>query len=288
MIDGDIEVGGYLTGPGQPVFARALNVGAAQARDQDQLNPVGNTTHFGRDYLTPPVWKLEFCIGEGIGPLEALRALAQLQTAWRTAVNPEEPGAVTTLRYAAAGRTRRVYGRPRNFTPDVSRNLADGDVMATAEFVTADPYHYDDLEGELTITLRDNSNFGAVTLPAVWPLMSVPGAGRQGTIIVDGDAPTPVQVTFDGPVVNPALAAGEEWAVQTTTSLAYDRSLTIDARTETVELEDGTPVPGVLSHETYLPGARLEPGIQELRFTGTDATGTSKATIRWRNAYYSF
>lgn len=287
MNDGEIEVGGYLTGPGLPVFVTNLEIGGAGTRDQDQLNPYGDDRHFGSDYLEPPIWKMAFCVGEGVGAAEALQALAELQRAWRTAVDPRVPGADTWLRYGAAGRTRRIYGRPRNFMPDVGGNLADGNVVATAEFHAADPYHYDDAEQQLELAFRQN-NSGTVTLPAVWPLLSRPGAARQGIVTVGGDAPTPVRVDFAGPIAGPAMRAGQEWELASTATIGATDGLIIDSRTEMVNLASGAPQPGALTRETFLPEVRLEPGLTEIEFTGNDPTGTSKATIRWRNAHHSF
>lgn len=288
MKDGEVEVGGYLTGPGLPVFVTSLDPGVAAERHQDVQSDYTGKVSFGRDTVSPPVWKLQFAIGEGRSADEALAALAALQRAWRTAVDPRVPGEVTALRYGAAGRTRRVYGRPRNFTPDLSHSLEDGNVVATAEFVTQDAYHYSDVEQSKTLTSRPPAT-SYVTLPAVWPLLSSKPEIRQSVIQVGGDAPTPVRVEFTGPGSNPGLIApGQGWEVQALGTFAYDETLVVDSRTEEIMMGDGTPAPGVLSRATYLPEVQLAPGSTELQFVGNDSTGSATATIRWRDAYTSF
>lgn len=286
MKDGEIEVGGYTTGPDLPVFVTQLDVGALTPIVQDQQNPNGDNLFFGRDYVSPPVWKLAFCVGEGTGPGEALAALARLQRAWRTAVDMRVPGAVTTLSYGAAGRTRRVYGRPRNFTPSVTENIEDGNVVATAEFALADTYHYANELSSLTVDLIPG-NAGGLISPLLSPMTTVAGGKRQGLIVVGGDAPTPVTVDFKGPVRNP-VASSTGWEIGLRASLAYDQTVTVNVREGTVLRNDGASLGGSLTRNTYLPEARLLPGNREIIFEGIDPTGTASCKVSWRSAFESF
>lgn len=286
MRDGEIQVGGYLTGPGLPVFVRGLDIGGGGIIVQDQQAPNADTLRFGRDFTAPPVWKLEFCIGEGAGAEEALRALAALQSAWNTAVDRRAPGAVTELRYGAAGRTRMIYGRPRNFLPNVSESLEDGHVVATAEFQAQDTLHYSEEWESRTVSLVPGVS-GGLRSPLVSPLTTVAGGTRYGAITVGGDAPTPVEVLFRGPVTAPKVSSGG-WEVGLTTALAYDETALFDARTGAVTRNDGASLSGAVTRGTYLPEARLVPGAHEIIYSGTDHTGTSSATVSWRPAYQSF
>lgn len=286
MIDGDILVGGYLTGPDHPVFVTQLDIGAVTTIHQDQLGPHGGNLRFGRDHQSPATWKLSFCVGEGVGAEEALAALADLEDAWRNAVDATVPGETTTLTYAAAGRVRRVYGRPRNFTPSVNESLDDGHVVATADFVLHGTGTFDEYPEQVELT-HVPGNAGGLVSPLVSPLRTVAGGTRQGQAVVGGRAPAPVTVEFFGPSSNPAIHA-DGWEIGLRTSLAYDQSVVIDARAGTVLRNDGASLGGYLTRETYLEDATLRPGHREISYTAADPTGTSRAVVSWRPAHYSY
>lgn len=286
MIDGDILVGGYLTGPKQPVFVTMLDIGAVTTVHQDQLGPHGGNLRFGRDHQSPAIWKLSFCIGEGYGAEEALDALADVEEAWINAVDFTVPGATTTLTYAAAGRVRRVYGRPRNFTPSVTENMEDGHVIATAEFVLQGTGTFDEVEQRVELT-HVPGNAGGLVSPLVSPLRTVAGGTRQGQAVIGGRAPAPVTVEFFGPSSNPSIHAGE-WEIGLRGVLAYDQSVVVDSRAGTVLRNDGASMGGYLTRDTYLADAVLKPGHREISYSAADPTGTSRAVVSWRPAYYSY
>lgn len=280
MSNGDFEINGHLIGPGHPTFVTAFDPGDDTARDQDQLNPAADRRHFGRDYRTPGVWALKFSVG-GDNDVEVLAELSALRRAWRS--NHRSPGETTRLTYTLGGRTRFVTGRPRDFNYDPNQNLDDGNVVAAGKFVLADTLVRDAAQASYTLTIRPPAS-GAVTLPAVWPLLSSPAGERQGAAAVAGDAATPARIVFNGPISNPALVS-DDWAVELQAEVPAFTSVTVDAETGTVTRSDGTPLQGAISRRTYLPDVVLEPGPASFLFTGTDPTGTATATIQWHPAY---
>lgn len=285
LANGDFELDGYLfTGsPNSPLYVTDMSPGSVDARVQDRYNPVGHERIFGRDYRTAPTWEFQFRVGAGT-VAETRRLLGAAQAAWLS--TPTEPGGQSVLRYAVGDTVRRIYGRPRRFTPEPAAIYSINQAVARATFDTADALHYDDAADSLTLSLIP-ANGGGLVSPLVSPLTTAPSAARQGLVTVGGDAPAPMEVTFKGPVLNPQ-AASSGWFVGLEGSLAYDQSVTINTRDNTVLRNDGASLGGQLSRRTYLAQARLHPGAQEFIFTGTDPTGTASCTVSWRNTYYGF
>lgn len=289
MENGDFELAGYLMGRGQPVFVSDFQPGSIGERNQDEEHPQDDVRLFGRDFLDPPIWSFELNLSNRAGSAPAagvLSELEQVQRVWRTAVDSRRPEEVVALRYQVAGRVRRVYGRPRNFAYNPSKNLDDGLVTATAQFALRDTYTYADELTSVSLTLRQPST-GFTTLPGVWPLQMTVASDRQGSINVASSAEVLVEdITFYGPIVNPSLTLDNDWTVAYTGSIPYDGWVTIDPRRRTVKDQSGNSRAGLLSRKTYLPSLTLPPGERGLLFTGQDLTATSRAVVRWRPAYF--
>src|SRR5699024_3899623 len=112
------------------------------------------------------------------------------------------------------------------------------------------------------------------------------GGERACVIRNPGDAPTPITVTFYGPVANPRLY-GVGWELGVTGNLAYHEKITVDALGKCVTRSDGANVYGWLTKYMRLNNAELQPGQHEIWFTGADETGTAKAVVSWSAAYWS-
>lgn len=290
MKNGDFQLGGYTMGRDWPVFVSDFQLGQTADRSQDIEDPMSDTRRFGRDRITPGVWSFKFSISNPAGTLPAagvLDAVEDLHAAWRHAVDATDPGSYAELYYTVAGRTRCVYGRPRNLAIDPSQNLEDGNVIGSAQFVLMDTYTYDDDVVSVDLGLRQAPT-GAVTLPAVWPLTTTVSATRQGIITPGGKAARyfPQDITFYGPVADPALI-NQNWTVALNgVSIPYDGFIRVDPRRRTVLWNGGGSAAGKLSRSTFLPEVMLTPETQDLQFTGLDPTATARAVVRWRPAYY--
>lgn len=283
--DGDFELDGYMFSGSRrrPLYVQGFGVSSSGDRTQDVLNPFGEDAQQGRDFRVPPLWTFGLRVGHG-GAAATLANLAALTQAWNK--KAAVPGAESVLRYAIAGRTRLVYGRARELFPDFSQAFDLGRVVASAKFQTKDTWFYDDEVQSLTVGLIP-VNAGGLKAPLRAPLTASPGSSRQGLVAVGGDAPAPLEVVFKGPILNP-VASSTGWQVGLNATLAYDQTVTINTRTGTALRNDGVSLAGALTRRTYLPEARLRPGSREIVFAGTDASGLSSCTVRWRNTFYSF
>lgn len=284
--EGDFDLNGYIIGgdKSRPVYVLGFDPGLADIREQDNLMPHSNDREFGEDHLAGPTWTLELSTGRNVSTEVALSSLGAAVRAWRSA--PTTPGKESTLRYKVGGRTRLVFGRPRGFNFNPSLLYSHGYLTTAGQFITSDELHYSDETFGLTVTLLPRPAGGLVS-PLIGPLTTVAGSKRQGIIQVGGDAPAPMEILIKGPVSNPVVSS-TGWSVGLDGALAYDQSVTIDTRRRTVKRQDGADLSGMLTRATFLPEARIKPGAREIVFTGTDLTGTSSATVSWRNAFYGF
>ena len=285
LADGEWELDGVLAGstrdhdivvldaaPGNPVW-----------NNNDRDTPGSEYRRFGRDTEHGPTWTFEFLITTD-NETTALQALAELRAAWTARADARIAGAQQALRYQVAGRTRRIYGRPRGFAPSDWGGLEQGIIVATAQFVTADPYHYDDETRSTSLTVFAAPSSGFI-FPVTFPFTTTAGGPRQGVIAdTGGTVPTPARITFYGPNTDPQLT-GDGWKVGLRTTIAHDQSVTIDSRNKTIEHSAGGIVP--LAPGTWLRDVRLRPGSEDLLFTGADPTGTARVTVEWNPAHDS-
>jgi hypothetical protein len=216
-----------------------------------------------------------------------LAANAALESAWRDPARLRA-GVSVPLSYLTAGRWRRVYGRPGRYSGVTPDFLAVGGLgRIVCDFRVTDPLHYDDAESSVVLTIVPGTT-GGLEAPLASPLSTVrSSAPRAGVVTNTGDAPTPLKVTFHGPVTNPWVRSSAGMEVALTGTLAYDQTVTVDARSGAVTRADGSPAGGMLTRKTRIPETVLQPGVTEFTFGGSDLTGTATATLAWRNAFNS-
>lgn len=299
LIDGDLEIAqifpepgdSYAVGEQDPIFANAIDTGSKTWRVQDVDNPAGDDRWFGRDYLTAPSWTIDFVVNRYAAG-DALEALQNLEEVWE-GYGVREPGFEAIVRYSLGGRTRRIYGRPRDFLYDHNESLESGVIVGAGKFDLTDSWTYADVPDQVILSLVSGES-AAVPLPAPLPIHFPTGGPRHGQVIVGGTKPTPIIAEIFGPVKNPHLSVGA-WDLSLSTTLAYDQWVTIDTRRRTVLRNDGASLAGDLNPMLYLDDVRLTPprknqdpqdAAVEIIYSGTDLTGTSRARVSWHKAFH--
>ena len=282
------EIDGFQFGRDTPVQVVDVDRGDRSLLTQDVPRATGLGRYMGHDEDDGPEWTFTLRTRES-DEASALDALAELRSVWHGTRNLN-PGQVMSLRYELGGRGRRVVGRPRRFHESSSPSIREaGLINVVCTFQLSDPRSFGagpGNTGEVTLTLVPESTGGLVA-PLVSPLTTTRRGGvRAGVVHNTGDAPSPVSVTFYGPVANPKIY-GVGWEVGITGNLAYDEQITVDALGMSVKRQDGADVGGRLTRGTRLNKAALAPGSQEIWFTGADATGTARAVVSWAAAYWS-
>ena len=262
------------------VFPVAPAIGTTETEADDTRRPRGDGTVFGVDYLSGQT--IGFAV-DVVGPDEsATRArLATLARAWRGDAVRSSPGAVAEL-VAHTGRS--TFGRPRRFVSN-DDEIHSGLAAVTADFVTADDLWYGP-EQAAEVSLVPAAGGGLVA-PLASPLSTTATSDRSAVFQVDGEVPTWPVLEVAGPLTSPVIEIVGVLRIELDLTLAYDQTLVIDTRpwARTV-LRDGASVSGRRTRaSTRLDAAALPPGTHQLVLRGASATGTARATARWRNAY---
>lgn len=286
--NGEFAINGYKFGCGHNANVSTLNATGIRWRVQDQPNPVGDDILVGRDFMDPQPIKLGVFF-KGRTAQEVAQAAAEFANAW-AAARDRKPGELSVLEIGVHGRTVRAYGRSRDLDIDDTEIFARLHADGTAVFDRTDGLFYGDPAtgggGEVTLSLTPPQSAGLV-FPIVFPWTTLTGGQRQGIVSNPGLRPTKdVTITIAGPVAHP-IVAGDGWEIDLDVSLAYDRTVTIDARAKTVTRDDGASMAGNLSRHSRLDQIQVPAGDSEFTFRGTDQTGSATATIRWGSAHTS-
>lgn len=283
------DLDGYGFGCGTTVEVTDLDLGTADTRSQDADLDGDDARLFGRDRRTPATWSFVLTVKEPdrrpeVATARALATLGGLQAAW----DPElrtQPRAVSVLRYQLGDRTRRIYGRPRRFTP-VLTNLIFGRVPVVADFARADTLHYDDVEQSVTADLTGSTNPLGISSPVRSPFAATFGlwTAPSRTAVVRGDRPTWPILEFRGGVNPWAEVAG--WRCRLLASLNWDEVVVVDTRpwVRSATLR-GSYMP--LDRGSRLAEMSIPPGNWPVRYGNDSSLGQPSVTVRWRNAHSS-
>jgi hypothetical protein len=274
---------GVVFGIGRPVSCTAdgFDAGVPEWIVQDRDNSYNGSTLMGRDVRkgSPFTWQLFVNTQE---EPDALAELAAIGRAWSpdTLGEPIEPGSFAVLRYQLAGRTRRVYGRPRRFGQTINNSLLFGMIPITADFQRVNALFFDDVLETDTFDLVVESG-GGVVYPVVYPITSLPSGSQEGQILVGGTVKTYPIIRFTGPVVDPELIT-PAWTLRLNTTILEDDWIEIDTRpwVMTVKNQSGASVAGTLDPRLRMRDMVLTPGNQSFTLRGDSSTNTASVTIK--------
>lgn len=293
--ESQFEIGGYRFGRDLPVEVTVFDVAGAETQVGDLDLPGQDGTVFGRDTKAGVELTFELSVNTR-NPQDAKREWGELATRWDAAAVRSRARQVVALRVRTPGeRTVVVYGRPRSLERTSSLALMKvGRIDGVATFQCADAYFYDDTgpDGEggphsITLTLVASAGDGGIVWPVTWPVVWGSQGVRQDAVVNRGDAPSWPVITFHGPVAQPSIElVGTGRRLSLDTTLAYDRSITIDTRpwARTILRDDGASFAGV-ARGASLSEFQLPVGQTVLAYRGTDLSGQSRCVIEWRNAY---
>ncbi|MEU3020085.1 hypothetical protein ABZ635_22120 [Nocardiopsis sp. NPDC007018] len=272
-----------------------FDIGAAEAQVGDLDLPGQDGTVFGRDTKVGVELTFELSVNTR-APDQAKREWGELATRWDASQVRRSPRAVVPLRVRTPGdRTVVVYGRPRSLERTSSLALMKvGRIDGVATFQAADAYFYDDTgpDGEvgahsIALTLVASAGDGGIVWPVTWLVVWGSQGVRQDTVVNRGDSPSWPVITFHGPVAQPSIElVGTGRRLTLDTTLAFDRSITIDARpwARTILRDDGASFAGS-ARGASLSEFQLPVGQTVLAYRGTDLSGQSRCVVSWRDAY---
>lgn len=228
----------------------------------------------------------------------ASEGVDMLRQVWDAEGIRSKPSRVAWLLHKTAGRTRRLYGRPRNFDVAHSRLLKQGYVPCVAEFVSVDGRFYDEIEQ--SVELWDFYLSGRTSRP--WRPISKDGqtyfqaSRKTATIQQKGRLKTFPVIVVHGPCKNPKITSPRLWSVQLGMTIADGEYVTIDPRPwtrtviHTAKNGDTKSVADKLTRasprlaEMAVPTGRWPVTLSYTRTSSTYFAGP-RVEIKWRDAH---
>jgi hypothetical protein len=201
----------------------------------------------------------------------------------RTAFNPVKSPLPLSRMLPGWTSERFVLAYPSRLSWDEDLQFGLGYIKWAAEFVAQDPRIYDSILNTVQTPPLGASTFG-IDFPIDFPINF--GGGQFGLISLenDGTFPTPLFVRIDGPATNPQLinnTTGEVFKLQT--SIIAGDYVSIDFLSKSIMLNGVADRYYTLTDDSVWWG--LSPGISQVTFLADASTGTTLATIQWRNAW---
>lgn len=281
---------GFVFGIGAAVSLNedGFDPGEADWLTQDSKNTRRGVTGFGRDVVGAKTWLWESHTDQA-DEAAAVAVLEDFSAAWQPDA-AREPGWVTAVRYSLAGRTRRVYGRPRRFAAPPTNLILSGFVPVTHDFQCVDSYTYDDVESSAVIPYASAVTGGGFSFVTSFPIVTQPSDGNGGgQLSVGGNARAYPIIRFHGPWTNPVLKTAN-WTLAWKGAIPASGWIEIDCRPWglTVLDQDGASVVGGLDRKVWLEDCWFAPKSQPtITLSGSAPGGSASATIRWRNTWTS-
>lgn len=282
------ELDGVVLGLHTVYNVSTFEWGDAGTRTNDSDAPRSDGRVFGRDYRSGRTLTMDLNVLGG-NAAEGLARLDVLESAWQADVVRTQPGALSVMRYRTGGRTRRVWGRPRRFQVDSSRDWT-GNIPVTATFDTLDHLFYGDVLETEQVPFVPAAVGGLVGAQAEGWQASAAG-DASGFIRSLGTKPSWLVWRINGPIVNPSIEVVGGWRATLQTTVNYDQTITVDPTpwNRSVRRNDGANMAGAFSaNSPPLRGMQIRPGISQVILRGIDPTGNSSATVSVRDVFASY
>jgi hypothetical protein len=283
------ELDGYYFGTPDlsPFLVQDISYDQGDIITNDTPNPRADGMRFGRDFHGGQIITFKITGLDSPGP-DQMAAYSELRAAWRASQVRAQSGQVCTLRMGRAGRTRRVYGRPRRFSPTLGEDSM-GNTFVTCDFQAVDGVFYGDGELSNTLTITPPAP-GGFLFPATFPWGSVGISYAPGVVKIKGDEPAWMVFMIRGPITRPKIRVVGHWSIGLNLILQAGEWVGIDARPWSRGIRTNT---GANLGGTLLPGSpslsqvKLDPDTYEIVLTGQDETGTASFTTAWRETWVS-
>lgn len=294
--DFSYELGDFTFGRGTEFKIANVEFGPADSQDNASGNPRADGIRFGREYKGGRLITFEGNIfgvpaDPTVGrPEGAYHSLERLETAWENSTLRLNPGEVTALRMHRAGRSRRVFGRPKRIATTSGRGMR-GWIPFTADFRTVDHLFYSDAEFTENVPLIP-TGVGGLEGELIGPIVSSGNTEGSGALDVGGTQPTWMTYRINGPITAPIIEVVDEWRAQLAVDLLYDQYVIVDPRpwARTVRRNDGANMAGAFTAQSVrISQMKLQPGrMNQVVLRGLDPTGTSSVDVYWRDAFSSY
>lgn len=293
LTDGQIDLCGTAIGTGTSVQVIDITgLGRPPVRDNDQDQPSADGSWPGPDYFAPRQVQIDAAIKTPGNPGGCEDMLATLQQAAADTGARLVGGETMVLRIKRPGRpVKRLEGRLRRLDAEYGQ-VKHGYMPIDIEFIGTDPTWYADTETTVEIPLGwlTGGGFAAPVQAPIFVQSGTVAADRPGWATNLGTADAWPVIRITGPVANVTVThadSGRQLALPTLNLTTSSQWVEIDTRPghRTVVRETGGNASSLLTPSSRIDQFSLPPGISEMRWTGFDATNTSRMRLTWRDAY---
>lgn len=273
---GQVELRGLLLGTGTVYRLQGFNPFDNTVRADSQANlSQADGGYSGREYAdvkqVPLRVQIDLPMFDVAGRFDAHQALLAAFA---------ESDVDLPLRFVWAGRTLRMYGRPRLVTSDTDL-LTIGINRMEAGFLAEDPRVYDDTEASNTLNLPSETGGQVLPFTLATTLTAVATVGVR-SIVNEGTATATWRGIIDGPVTNPRLVnftTGETLRIGVT--VLSGQELHLDSAVRSVLLDGTASRRGFVSGQWW----QLRPGNNDIGWFSDTASGTATFQVLHRNAW---
>ncbi len=278
----DITPGTLITGIG----GNLSDSGSGGTDTPDSSLPNEDGIKFGQDYYTGMI--LGFSVNVWHRYHQVYDNIGKFKSVWRNPKLRQTSNAVTALRMCRGGRTRVVYGRPREFKEtygEVERGWSPID----CNFQCVDEKFYDDEVKTQRIGI-ENPPVNGLTFPATAPFRLQQFRESYTTVHIGGDLPTWPLFEIYGPCVNPVIQFDNDWTLTLLVGLDHTQYITIDPRPwRRMTLKNGVVADNISGAYTQdspvMREMQITPGQHTILFSAVDPSLTSYINVSWRSAY---
>jgi hypothetical protein len=233
----------------------------------------------GPDYLRGAVWNITLLVNT-YSYEDGMAMVRQVKDAWQDP-RIRRSSDLAPLHYSKDGEVwYTVYGRPTRYAgPPQGTRLDQGVAHIELQFEQLHMTHYSEAESETRINSVPGRPSRGWQSPFMFPLtagyLSEP---IDQSLLNEGNVPTPLKVTFAGPMTEPRLSNfQDDLVVGINGELRWDDRIEVDAFRHTVmhwRTVQGVrrPAPGRLIRQTRLSELYVPPGETDwqLRYTSAD------------------
>jgi hypothetical protein len=279
--------GWYFGTPDEsPFLVQDITYDLGEIRTGDNPAPREHGVRFsGRDLLDGQTIIISVAGLDSPG-VDQLDHYGEFRDKWRELAEQGSNGGLSVLRMGRAGRTRRVYGRARDWLPTMGQDTA-GHTVITAQFKCVDDLFYGDNEYSLTTNFLQPAD-GGFRFPAVFPWSTEGTSVSQGVLRVGGRRPVWPCFKVIGPITRPVVQVVGVCRIALDLTLAAGEWVGIDSRpwSRGVRLSSGVDVtPSLLPGSPQLSKLRLKAGGYEVVLRGQDPSGTAQLVTAWRETF---
>lgn len=268
-------------------IVEGYSIGESEADNGADPNSREDGRRFGYDYFAGRTITIDLAVSAE-DEATAQSAYNELRSWWHRKAIRHTAGATSTLRYARAGRHRRVFGRGRKFLPNHDLDYK-GLIKVTATFDTDGPEFYSDVLNHAHTTLVPPESQVGFTVPYTMPLTFVGESFTQGEFTVGGSEDAPLILRINGPIANPSVTLVDHFDVELRGTLAADDWVEINPLERTVLSRFGVNWAGEFTADSqHLPDIALPPGPAQVVLRGTDNTGTASLDTYWYDTFAAF